>query len=84
MSEVKELWLEIVSDFSNQEKETVHLFASSYSDAIIEGNKVTFLAKKETIILIAPPYENISEQIDADKRILRICISDKRDEGPSC
>lgn len=78
---MKELWLEIDPKASNQEKEAVRLSASPYSDAVIEGNKVTFLAKKETVNVVSAPFDNIAEEVKNEKKVLRICISDKASEN---
>ena len=78
---MKELWIEIPNSSSEQEKDIVRVLASPFSDAIIEGDKVNFLSKKEIVNLIAPPYDDISEGIKAEKKILRICIHDKESEN---
>ncbi len=78
---MKELWVEINQAASPQEKESARSFASQYGDVIIEDNKASFFANKETITVISPTHEDTLESLTAKQKILRICISDKETEN---
>ncbi len=78
---MKELWLEIDSSASPQQKETLQKFAAQYSDVIIENNKATFLKTKEVFDVVSPDEENAVDKIvEAKKKILTFSIKDKRAE----
>lgn len=79
VNNLKELWLEI--NANDDKKESLQALAAQYGDAIIEDNKVTFFANKETLNVISPPYDDIFEKIKAEKKIIKICISDKEAEN---
>jgi 3-dehydroquinate synthase II len=75
---LKELWIQIEKD---DKKESTRWLVSQYGDVIVEDNKATFFANKETINVVSPSYENILENLKAEKKILRICINDKETEN---
>jgi 3-dehydroquinate synthase II len=72
---MKELWIEIEKDY----KESTRGFASQYCDVIVEGNKATFLAGKETLNVISLSNESVLGNLK--NKVLRICISDKETEN---
>lgn len=72
---MKELWVEIEKD----DKESTRGFVAQYSDVIVEGNKATFLASKETLNVISPNNESVLGNLK--NKVLRICISDKETEN---
>jgi 3-dehydroquinate synthase II len=75
---LKELWIE-TENFD--EKESLRELISQYCDVSVKGNEATFLANKETVKVITLPSGNIAEEIEPEKKILRICISDKETEN---
>ena len=74
---MKELWVEIEKDDG---KGSMRELASQYGDVIVEGNKATFLTKKESANIISLPSESV-DLITEKKPIFRICISDKSTEN---
>ncbi len=72
---MKELWIETGKD---DEKEALRSLVDQYADVIVEGNKATFLANKETLQVIAPFGEGEIDKVKAEKKVLRICIKDRK------
>ncbi len=73
---MKELWIEITED----KKDTLQPLVSQYADAVVEGNKVTFLGSKKTQEIFTPT-PILTEIVNAKDQIHRICISDKATEN---
>jgi 3-dehydroquinate synthase II len=71
---LKELWLE------TQTKGAFEEFISKYVDVVIEGDKASFLANKQTLNVAAPTSEAALEKSKTDK-VYRICIADKASEN---
>ncbi len=69
---MKELWLETTEKASQQ---------NQFVDAVIEDDKVRFLANKETLDVIAPSTEADLQKSKSQKKVLRICIKDKASEN---
>ena len=74
---MKELWVEIEKD---DDKGSMRELVSQYGDVIVEGNKAAFLAAKESFEVITLPSELVAEDLKVEKKIFRICISDKDTE----
>ncbi len=73
---MKELWIET----PKEKKEALQALVNQYCDVIIEEDQATFLANKQTLQVISPNV-NTFEKIKAEKKILRIRISDKETEN---
>jgi hypothetical protein len=73
---LKELWVET----ENDKKEALQSLITQYSDVLIEGDKATFLASKQTLRVFSASVTNL-EKINPRKAILRICIQDKETEN---
>jgi 3-dehydroquinate synthase II len=69
---LKELWIET----PQEKKEPLQSLISQYCDVVVEGDKASFLANKQTLKIITPKSD---EKIK--KKILRICIQDKSTEN---
>jgi 3-dehydroquinate synthase II len=76
---LKELWLET----SSNQKDALQSLASQYCDAVVEGDKATFLVNKKAVALdIVLPQEGMKlEKTSVNKKIVRICICDKATEN---
>ncbi|HLN89043.1 MAG TPA: 3-dehydroquinate synthase II [Candidatus Binatia bacterium] len=73
---VKELWLEVI----RKESASAALI-NQYSDVTVDGDSAVFLANKETQNIILPRNEDDIEKNKTQKKIYRICISDKATEN---
>ena len=76
---MKELWLEI--NANDDKKESLQALAAQYGDVIIEDNKATIVANKEILNVISPLDKDTLEKLKTEKKILRICISNKETEN---
>jgi 3-dehydroquinate synthase II len=76
---LKELWLEI--NANDDKKESLQALAAQYGDVIIEDNKATIVANKEILNVISPLDKDTLEKLKTEKKILRICISNKETEN---
>ena len=76
---MKELWLEI--NANDDKKESLQALAVQYGDVIIEDNKATIVANKEILNVISPLGKDALEKLKIEKKILRICISNKETEN---
>ena len=74
---LKELWIEIEK---GDRKEALSSLVSQYADVSVEENTATFLATKETLNVIVPKTEDALNALK-NKKVLRICISDKETEN---
>jgi 3-dehydroquinate synthase II len=72
---VKELWLE-----TQTKKDAFETIISKYVDVVIEGDKVCFLATKQTLNVAAPTTEAALEK-SKNAKVFRICIADKASEN---
>lgn len=73
---MKELWVEA----EDGKKESLQSLITQYSDVLVEGDKATFLASKQTLRVVPASVANL-EKINTRKAILRICIQDKETEN---
>ena len=73
---MKELWIEP----SENKKESLSSLVNQYCDVIVEGDKASFVANKITVNVISPKKGAKLEKTNVQKKILRICISDKETE----
>jgi 3-dehydroquinate synthase II len=73
---LKELWIEV----SDNKKEASQSLVSEYADAVVEGDKATFLASKETLNIASPKNEDDLIK-NKGKKVYHICISDKATEN---
>ncbi len=71
---MKELWIETTK------KDALVALVNQYSDVVVEGDKATFLANKETQQIISPT-PHLVEIMDAKGLIVRTHISDKATEN---
>ena len=76
---MKELWLEITAN--DDRKGSLQTLAAQYGDAIIEDNKATIIASKETLNVISPLDRESLEKLKAEKKVLKITIKDKESEN---
>lgn len=70
---MKELWVE------TDNKEALSTLVSLYADALVEGDKTTFLANKQSLKIVSPSVD--SQKLDVTKKVARICLSDKLTEN---
>ena len=70
---MKELWVE------TDNKEALSALVNQYADAIVEGDKTTFLANNHILKVVSPSVD--SQKLDAAKKVARICLSDKPTEN---
>ncbi len=70
---MKELWVE------TENKEALSTLVNQYADAIVEGDKTTFLANKQSLKVVSPSVD--SQKLDVTKKVARICLSDKSTEN---
>jgi 3-dehydroquinate synthase II len=78
---LKELWIEVDSSATQQQKAALQKLASVYSDVIVENNKATFVKTNEVIDIVSLIEENSVDKImDAKKKILVFSIKDKHAE----
>lgn len=71
---MKELWIE------TSKKEDLSPLVNQYCDALVEGEKAVFLAKKQEQTVISPTVESF-EKLYVQGNVLRICIKDKATEN---
>jgi 3-dehydroquinate synthase II len=71
---LKELWIE------TSKKEDLSPLVNQYCDALVEGEKAVFLAKKQEQTVISPTVESF-EKLYVQGNVLRICIKDKATEN---
>jgi 3-dehydroquinate synthase II len=76
---LKELWLEITAN--DDKKGSLQALAAQYGDAIIEDNKATIFANKETLNTISPLDRDTLEKLKVEKKVLKITIKDKESEN---
>ncbi len=69
---MKELWLETTDKTIQQ---------NQYIDAVIEDDKVHFLANKETLEILAPSTEANIAKSKSPRKVLKVCIKDKASEN---
>jgi 3-dehydroquinate synthase II len=69
---LKELWVEI-------DKDTVSALVNQYVDAVVEGDKATFLANKQVLKVVSLSVD--IQKLDVTKKVARICLSDKATEN---
>ncbi len=70
---MKELWVE------TDNKDALSALVNQYADAIVEGDKTTFLANKQSLKVVAPSVD--SQKLDITGKVARICLSDKSTEN---
>lgn len=70
---MKELWVE------TDNKDAPSALANQYADAIVEGDKITFLANKQSLKVVSPSID--SQKLDVANKVARICLSDKPTEN---
>lgn len=76
---LKELWIET----PREKTEALQSLINQYCDWAVEGDKATFLADKKNVafdIFVPKKSEALKKSI-VQKKILRICISDKESEN---
>ena len=71
---MKELWIE------TDNKEPISTLVNQYADAVVENGKAVFSANKEILNIISQNEQTL-EKIKTQKKIYRICISDKATEN---
>ncbi len=74
---MKELWIEPLEN----KKESLSSLVNQYCDVIVEGEKASFVANKILVTIISPKKGAKLEKNNVQKKILRICISDKETEN---
>ena len=70
---MKELWVE------TDNKDALSALVNQYADAIVEGDKTTFLANKQSLKVVSPSVD--SQELDVEKKVARIWLSDKPTEN---
>ena len=70
---MKELWVE------TDKKDGLPALVNQYADAIVEGDKTTFLANKQSLKVVSLSVD--SQRLDVAKKVARICLSDKTTEN---
>jgi 3-dehydroquinate synthase II len=75
---LKELWIEP----SQEKKDALESLVNQYGDCVVEGDKATFFVNKKPVTLdIFSPKKGVKlEKTDVQKKIVRICVSDKESE----
>ena len=73
---MKELWVET----EDGPKESLQSLLDKYVDVLVEEDKATFLANKQTLRVVSASVTDL-EKINPRKAILRICIQDKETEN---
>jgi 3-dehydroquinate synthase II len=75
---LKELWVQIEKD---DDKGSIRKIASQFSDVIVEDGKLSFLAKKQNLDIITLKDDYVLNELNMQKVVPRICISDKETEN---
>jgi 3-dehydroquinate synthase II len=70
---LKELWVETDS------RDALSALVNQYADAVVEGDKATFLSNKQTFKVVSPSVD--SQKLDITNKVARICLSDKATEN---
>jgi 3-dehydroquinate synthase II len=75
---LKQLWLEP----SREKKPALESVISQYGDWLVEGTKATFFVNKKPVIfdVFSPKKGQKLEKAEVQKKIVRICVSDKESE----
>ncbi len=74
---MKELWIETPKG----ESETLRSLVKQYCDVSVQGDEANFLATKEALVISSPQNEASLEKAKTQKKVYRICISDKATEN---